>query len=228
MQCLAIIPSRGGSKRILRKNIKMFLDKPILSYPIEVALQSKLFDEIMVSTDDAEIAQRAVELGANVPFLRSKNNADDYATTVDVLLEVEECYRAAGKSFDYICCLYPTAPFVTTAQLDTAFTLLIEQDFDCVFPVMKFGYPIQRALKVEKGKMALYQPEHLNSRSQDLSEAYHDCGQFYWLQTKRLLEKKQLWTDHTGVVVLEEMEAHDIDTEEDWKVAEFKYQMIHQ
>ena len=228
MQCLAIIPARGGSKRIPRKNIKMFLDKPILSYPIEAALQSRLFDEVMVSTDDPEIAKIAIERGANIPFLRSADNADDYATTVDVLLEVEQSYRVAGKTFDYICCLYPTAPFVTTAQLNAAFTLLIEQDLDCVFPVMKFAYPIQRALKVEDGKMALYQPEHLNSRSQDLSAAYHDCGQFYWMQTKRLIEKRQLWTDQTGVVLLEEMEAHDIDTEEDWKVAEFKYQMIHQ
>lgn len=226
MRCLAIIPARGGSKRIPHKNIKMFLNKPILSYPVQMALESGFFDEVMVSTDDPEIAKSAVKLGAKVPFMRSLANADDFATTVDVILEVVNKYQEQGEYFNYICCLYPTAPFVTTHQLERAFMSMKEQDYDSVLPVMKFGYPIQRALKLNDGKISLFQPEHLNSRSQDLEMAYHDCGQFYWLNTDRFLAKKRLWTDNTGAIVLEEMEAHDIDTEEDWKVAEFKYKMI--
>lgn len=229
MSKLCIIPARGGSKRIPRKNIKNFLGKPIIAYSIEVALQSNLFDEVMVSTDDTEIAEIAKRYGAKVPFIRSNRNANDYATTVDVINEVLLQYKKSGKSFKAACCIYPTAPFIFENKLKEAFDLLEINNFDCVFPVMEFSFPIQRALKKNSdNKMSLFQPEHLNSRSQDLEKAYHDSGQFYWFKTKEILEKGKLWTDNTGVIVIKESEGQDIDTPEDWKLAEIKYKLLHE
>lgn len=225
MRSLAIIPARGGSKRIARKNIKHFLGKPIIGYPIEAALDSKVFEEVMVSTDDVEIANIAKAFGANIPFLRSSINANDFATTVDVLLEVVSEYEKQGKTFDYICCIYPTAPFVSSKLLQMAFDKMIAHDFDSVFPVIPFSFPIQRAVKIQEDKVKMIHPEHLNTRSQDLEAAYHDCGQFYWMKTEILTEQKKVWTNNTGTIVLKEMQAHDIDTLEDWEVAEFKYSM---
>lgn len=223
---IAIIPARGGSKRIPRKNIKSFLGKPIIAYSIETALKSKLFDEVMVSTDDEEIAAIAKKYGANVPFLRSAENANDFATTVDVLLEVLESYKAIGQSFDFGCCMYPTAPFVTTNLLSDAYAKLAEDKLDVVFPALRFSFPIQRAMKVNPtNRIELFQPEHLSTRSQDLEPAFHDSGQFYWFDIEALQAKGKLWTDNTGIVVLSEMDAHDIDTLEDWQVAEFKYKI---
>lgn len=229
MYKLCIIPARGGSKRIPRKNIKEFLGKPIIAYSIEAALQSNLFDEVMVSTDDNEIAEIAKKYGAKVPFLRSEENANDYATTVDVINEVLQQYKKISKSFKAACCIYPTAPFVSENKLKEAFDLLEINNYDCVFPVMEFSFPIQRALKKDSNnKMELFQPEHLNSRSQDLEKAYHDSGQFYWFKTKEILEKGKLWTDNTGVIVIKESEGQDIDTLEDWKLAEIKYKLLHE
>ncbi|MEM8906778.1 MAG: pseudaminic acid cytidylyltransferase [Bacteroidota bacterium] len=225
MQRIAIIPARSGSQRIPKKNIKSFLGKPILAYSIEVAQQSGMFDTIMVSTDDVEIAAYAVEMGVSVPFLRSSKNADHHATTADVLLEVLQTYQQRGEIFDYACCLYPTAPFTTTQHLQAAFQQLKVHQFDCVFPVLSYDYPIQRALKMEDGKVTLFDPKFLNSRSQDLTPAFHDSGQFYWMNTKAFLEKQQLWTDNTGAILLSQMEVHDIDTEKDWRIAEFKYSL---
>ncbi|MEM9820728.1 MAG: pseudaminic acid cytidylyltransferase [Bacteroidota bacterium] len=223
MQRIAIIPARSGSQRIARKNVKNFLGKPILAYPIEAALASKMFDTVMVSTDDTEIAELAIQLGASVPFMRSSKNADHFATTADVLLEVLINYHGRGEQYDYTCCLYPTAPFTSVQHLQNAFEHLQEGQYDCVFPVLEFDYPIQRALKMEEGKVSMFQPEHLNTRSQDLTPAFHDSGQFYWLNTSTFLHKKQIWTDHTGAIELSPMDAHDIDTEKDWQIAEFKY-----
>jgi N-acylneuraminate cytidylyltransferase len=229
MAKLCIIPARGGSKRIPKKNIKDFLGKPIIAYSIEAALQSKLFDEVMVSTDDDEIAKIAIKYGAKIPFIRSQENANDYATTVDVIKEVLQQYDILGKSFKTTCCIYPTAPFVSTNHLINAFDLLIKNDFDCVFPVMTFSFPIQRALKKDlNNKITLFQPEHLNSRSQDLEKAYHDVGQFYWFNSKTILKKAKLWTDNTGVIEIKESEGQDIDTIEDWKLAEIKYKLLHE
>ncbi len=229
MKKLCIIPARGGSKRIPRKNIKNFLGKPIIAYSIEAALQSNLFDEVMVSTDDNEIAEIAKKYGAKVPFLRSEENANDYATTVDVINEVLQQYKEIGKSFQTACCIYPTAPFVSSNKLKEAFDLMMSNNFDSVFPVMEFSFPIQRALKKDvNNKMTLFQPEHLNSRSQDLEKAYHDSGQFYWFFTNAILEKGKLWTDNTGVIVIKESEGQDIDTLEDWKLAEIKYKLLHE
>ena len=225
---IAIIPARGGSKRIPKKNIKNFLGKPIIAYSIETALKSGLFDEVMVSTDDAEIAEIAKKYGAKVPFMRSVENADDFATTADVLKEVLQNYKQfQQRNFDYACCIYPTAPFVSTELLQKSFDLLKEKNFDTVFPVMAYGYPIQRALKIQQDKMQLFQPEHLNTRSQDLEKAYHDAGQFYWFQVDKFQKFGKLWTDNTGVIVIKESQAQDIDTLEDWQLAEIKYKILH-
>ncbi len=223
MRSLAIIPARGGSKRIPRKNIKLFLGKPILAYSIEVALESECFDEVMVSTDDNEIADLAIAKGANVPFLRSAFNANDFATTASVILEVLEQYKAKGKEFDHVCCIYPTAPFITKRLLQKGYRKLVENNFDCVFPILQYSFPIQRSLYLRDGKIKLTSPEYSTTRSQDLEKTYHDSGQYYWLNVHAFLKNKKLWTENTGAILLSEMDAHDIDNLEDWKVAEFKY-----
>lgn len=226
MSNVAIITARGGSKRIPRKNIRPFLGKPIIAYAIEAALQSGLFDEVMVSTDDAEIAEVSRNYGATVPFVRSAQNADDFATTTDVLLEVLTDYKLLNQSFDFGCCLYPTSPFVTATLLRQAFTTLTTQSFDTVYPVQAFGFPIQRAVGLDEvGRVRWLQPEHQFTRSQDLEKAYHDAGQFYFFKTATLFENHRLITPNSGGIVISEMQAHDIDTEEDWKVAEFKWKI---
>ena len=215
MSSIAIIPARGGSKRIPRKNIRDFLGKPIIAYSIEAAKASGLFEEVMVSTDDEEIAEVARQYGAQVPFLRSSENADDYATTADVLLEVLAEYTNRGRHFTYACCIYPTAPFVTRHSLDASFELLHTHQYDSVFPVLRFSYPPQRGVFLRQGKVSMVYPEHLNTRSQDLEPVYHDSGQFSWFRIKSFLAAKQIITDNTGGFLIGEMEACDIDTEED-------------
>jgi pseudaminic acid cytidylyltransferase len=222
---IAIITARGGSKRIPRKNIKDFCGKAIIAYPIEAALKSGLFDEVMVSTDDKEIAQMAQQYGAKVPFLRSEANANDFATTADVLREVLMAYQNIGKTYKRACCLYPTAPFVDEELLNDAFQKLDNEGFDCVFPVQKFGFPIQRALRIQEGRLAWMQAEHALTRSQDLEAAFHDTGQFYFFDVQKFLETGKLLTENTSGIEISEMQAHDIDTPTDWEVAEFKYRL---
>lgn len=226
MRKLAIIPARGGSKRIPRKNIKSFLGKPIIAYSIEAALKSGLFDTVMVSTDDSEIAEVAKEYGAEVPFLRSEENADDFATTADVILEVVQEYEANGEIFEFACCIYPTAPLLSVETLKDGWDLLREKHYATVFPVAPFGYPIRRSLRLEDDNRAVMNwPEHINTRSQDLEQAYHDAGQFYWLSLDKFNKQQKLFTDNTGVIVLDEMQVQDIDNEVDWKIAELKMQL---
>ncbi len=227
---IAIIPARGGSKRIPRKNIKPFLGKPIIAYSIEAAIKSKLFDIVMVSTDDEEIAEVARNFGAEVPFLRSKKNADDFATTYDVIEEVLEAYNKRGISFSEAICIYATAPFVNKERINEAYSLFVEKEFDCVFPVIEYSFPIQRSLIVheESSKMELLFPENELKRSQDLKPSYHDVGQFYLFRVERLLKKKKLWTDNTGVIIINAMEGQDIDNEVDWEMAELKYKMLNE
>ena len=227
MKRLAIIPARGGSKRIPKKNIKEFLGKPIIAYSIEAALKSGVFDEVMVSTDSEEIQAVALKFGAKVPFLRSAKASDDFATTFDVIEEVLIQYEMSGQSFDYACCIYATAPFVSSKRLSKAYSDLIKNDFDSVFPAIAFGFPIQRSLRIvnDANKMELVYPEHELSRSQDFETIYHDAGQFYWMTVKPILSKKKLWTDNTGIQLISELEGQDIDTEIDWKLAELKHQL---
>ena len=227
MSNLLIIPARGGSKRIPRKNIREFLGKPIIAYSIEAAIKSDLFDEIMVSTDDKAIAEIAHRFGATVPFLRSNKNSNDYATTFDVVEEVILQYKLLNKTFDFTCCLYPCAPFVTANNLTEAYKILQRYNFDSVLPIMSFGFPIQRALKKgSDNKIDFFNPEFSLTRSQDLEQSFHDAGQFYWMNTQQCLKNKSILTDNTGSIVISEMEGQDIDTLIDWKLAELKYELI--
>jgi len=223
---LCIIPARGGSKRIPRKNIKEFLGKPIIAYSIEAAIKSNLFEEVMVSTDDEEIAEIAKQYGAKVPFMRSKKNADDFASTVDVIVEVIEQYMGMDRYFDTICCIYPTAPFTTVGKLKEAYSKMIEDNYDAVFPVLPFSYPIQRALRIEKNKTIFFNPEYETTRSQDLEDTYHDAGQFYFLKKDQFIKNKSVFSSNTGSIILNELEAQDIDTKTDWKIAEIKYELL--
>ena len=217
---LAIIPARGGSKRIPRKNIKYFLGKPIIAYSIEAAIESKLFDEIMVSTDDVEIAEIALKYGAKVPFYRSENNSDDFATTTDVLLEVIEKYKENGNEFKNICCIYPSAPFVKDSTLNEAFSIFESNDFDCIFPVMPYSFPIQRALGLNHDKIHFLTPEYQNSRSQDLEKSYHDAGQFYWGKALAWESGLPIFSSSSTILEMPRDLIVDIDTLEDWHHAE--------
>ncbi|MFA5093274.1 MAG: pseudaminic acid cytidylyltransferase [Candidatus Omnitrophota bacterium] len=223
---LAIITARSGSKRIPRKNIKEFLGFPIIKYSIEAAIESKCFDEIMVSTDDKEIALISEKYSAKVPFFRSNTSSGDFATTADVIEEVLLEYRKRGKVFEYCCCIYPTAPFVTFQRLQEAFNMLKKSNADSVIPVVCFSYPVQRALKIDDGKLSMIWPENLYVRSQDLISTYHDAGQFYWLNAKAFLENKNIFTNNTVPIEIRESEAQDLDSEEDWKMAELKYRIL--
>jgi pseudaminic acid cytidylyltransferase len=225
MANLAILPARGGSKRIPQKNIKNFNGKPIIAYAINAALKSKLFDEVMVSTDDAEIAKTAKAYGAAVPFLRSADNANDYATLSEVLIEVIDQYTKEGKTFENICCFLPTAALITPEKIIEAYQLLTKQKFKTVVPVIKFAYPIQRALKDVDGLLQMREVEHINTRSQDLDPCFHDSGQFYWLNTDAFLSEKKVFTSNTGYIELKEYEAQDVDTLDDWDMLELKYKL---
>jgi N-acylneuraminate cytidylyltransferase len=227
MNNLCIIPARGGSKRIPRKNIKDFLGKPIIAYSIEVAQKSVLFDEIMVSTDDPEIAKIAKKYSAKVPFMRTNENANDFATLADVLIEVIEQYKSEGKSFENICCILPTAPLTTQAHIKEAYTKLLNEEIESVLPIVEFSYPILRAMEFDNdNKLKMIWPEYLTTRSQDLKPAYHDSGSFYWIRTEALLNQKNLFCKNGSAIVLLEYEVQDIDNESDWKLSEFKYKLL--
>ena len=227
MKQIAIITARGGSKRIPRKNIKEFCGKPILAYSIEAALASGVFDTVMVSTDDVEIAEIAKKYGAEVPFFRSEKTSNDFAITSEVLEEVLEMYEERGQHYDRICCIYPTAPFITAERLKSAMDLLEETGADSVLPVVRFSFPPQRGVVVEDGYLKFKWPEYKHARSQDLEPFYHDVGQFYCLNRESFDTQKLLVMEKTVPLILSELEIQDIDTEEDWKLAEMKYKLLH-
>ncbi len=224
---IAIITARGGSKRIPKKNIKEFCGKPILAYSIEAALASEMFDIVMVSTDDEEIGQTAVKYGAQVPFYRSGQTSNDYATTNDVLLEVLAEYEKRGEHFELGCCIYPTAPFVTSEKLKDAVNGLLESDADTLIPVTAFSYPPQRAMVIRKERLVFEYPEYLDSRSQDLEPHYHDAGQFYVFRTEAFQKNRRLMTGNILPLILSDMEVQDIDSLTDWEIAEIKYRRMH-
>lgn len=223
---IAIITARGGSKRIPKKNIKMFCGKPIIAYSIEAALESGIFSEVMVSTDSEEIAEIALKYGASVPFMRSAKTADDYATTADVLLEVLNQYKKIGKKFDYMCCIYPTAPFVTGDKLKAALKLLKESDSIEAMPVVAFSYPPQRSFIIRNNYAEYKEKKYITTRSQDLEKIYHDAGQFYFYDISKYLKINGKIEDNISPIIVSEMEVQDIDNEDDWKLAELKYKLL--
>lgn len=223
---LAIITARGGSKRIPHKNIREFCGKPIIEYSIEAALASGVFDEVMVSTDDEKIAQIAKKAGATIPFLRSAETSNDFATTADVIMEVLAQYEKQGKGYDVACCIYPTAPFITSEKLKSAVMLLENKNYDSVMPVAEFSFPPLRGMVMEEDKISYKWEEFSLMRSQDLEKIYHDVGQFYVFDVEKFKESKKLVTKNTGALVIDELEMQDIDNEVDWKLAELKYQLM--
>jgi pseudaminic acid cytidylyltransferase len=224
---IAIIPARGGSKRIPRKNIKYFYGRPIIEYSIIAALETGLFDEVMVSTEDQEIAEVAIKAGATVPFFRSIENSNDVATTADVICEVLQSYKTINKEFKIGCCIYPTAPFLNSNFLKQGYELLQQNNFDVVYPVTQFSYPIQRSIRIlENCKGVMQWPENNSKRSQDLEPIYHDVGQYYWFNSDKLVQKRTLNTENFGVIIIKELMAQDIDNEEDWKLAELKFGLL--
>jgi N-acylneuraminate cytidylyltransferase len=229
MNNIAIIPARGGSKRIPRKNIKEFCGKPIIAYSIEAALKSNLFSEIMVSTEDEEIADISIKQGAKVPFLRSMKNADDFTGPGDVMYEVLNEYNKRDCVFDNVCCVYATAPLVSEKRLIEGYNLLANTDFDLVFPVAKFNYPIWRSYKMNRDfQVEMNFPEHETKRSQDLPDAFHDAGQFYWLHAANMhtLKNKNVLGFKRGAIILDDIEVQDIDTLNDWIMAEIKFNYL--
>lgn len=225
---IAVITARGGSKRIPRKNIKEFLNKPIISYSIESALKSNIFSEVIVSTEDEEIKDIAIKYGASVPFMRSMQTAGDTATTAEVLLEVLDEYKKIGREYEYLCCIYPTAPFVTSKKLTACMNLMEDKEADSVIPVVEFSFPPQRCFQVSNGLLKYKWTEHELTRSQDLENLYHDCGQFYCINTKRFLEYKKITMERTLPFYVNSLEVQDIDNETDWRLAELKYKLMMQ
>ncbi len=224
---IAVIPARGGSKRIPRKNIKLFHGKPMIAYSIEAALKSGCFDKVIVSTDDHEIAEVAKRYGAEVPFMRPAGISDDYATTMDVMHHAVDWCENSDCSVDDVCCLYATAPFVTSEFLQLGLKKLNEEKCEFVFSATTFPFPIQRAIKLSSdGNVSMFSPENEQVRSQDLEEAYHDAGQFYWGKKEAFLKCKAIFKPHSKVVLLPRNRVQDIDTQEDWDLAEALYLVL--
>ena len=227
MSSVAVITARGGSKRIPRKNIREFCGKPIIAYSIAAALDSKLFDEIMVSTDDIEIAEISKRYGASIPFMRSEKTSSDYATTKDVLIEVLDTYKSIGKRFDYMCCLYPTAPFVTADTLEQGFDRLKETKADCIEPVTKYNYPLTRGFRIDaNGFLEYLYPDSTKEDIYNTEPLYYDVGQFYWYDVKKYFFSGKDELDVSTIVISEKM-VQDIDDECDWAIAEMKYSLLH-
>lgn len=224
---VAIIPARGGSKRIPRKNIKLFHGKPMIAYSIEAAIASGCFDKVIVSTDDQDIADVAKQYGAEIPFLRPAEISNDYATTMDVMAHAIAWCKKQGWNIEAVCCLYATAPFVSANSLRRGYKVLSEDKCEFVFTATTFSYPIQRAIKLsERGEVTMFSPEYEQARSQDLVDAYHDAGQFYWGKVQAFTERKPVFSPHSKVILLPRIKVQDIDTPEDWDFAEALYALL--
>ena len=224
---IAVIPARGGSKRIPRKNIKLFCGKPMIAWSIEAARASGLFDHIVVSTDDAEIAEVAKVHGAEVPFMRPAALSDDHTGTSPVVAHAIEWYRARGQMPDPVCCIYATAPFVIAEDLQRGLQTLNDSGSDFAFSVTSYAFPIQRAIRLaNEGRVEMFQPGNFNIRSQDLEEAFHDAGQFYWGRAEAWLSGKIIFGPHTAAVQLPRYRVQDIDIAEDWQTAEYLFRAL--
>lgn len=226
---LAVIPARGGSKRIPRKNIKDFCGKPIIAWSIETAIKSGCFDRVIVSTDDEKIAAVAREWGAEVPFVRPKELSDDYVGTTAVVRHAIEWFTDQGVVFEYVCCIYATAPFIIEKDIQQGFEILKNSGSYYTFTVTSYPFPIQRAVKItNNGRLEMFQPEHCTTRSQDLEEAYHDAGQFYWGISEAWVEEQPLFSLQAAPIILPRHRVQDIDTFEDWVRAEFMFRLLQQ
>lgn len=224
---LCVIPARGGSKRIPRKNIKVFNGKPMIAYSIEAAFKSKCFDKVIVSTDDQEIAEFAREYGAEVPFMRPKEISDDYTGTTAVITHAIEWLQEHHELPEQVCCIYATAPFVSSDDIKRGLKILNESDCDYAFSVTSYAFSIQRAIMItESNRVEMFYPEYLSVRSQDLKEAYHDAGQFYWGTTESWLLGKPIFSPEAAPVILPRFRVQDIDTLEDWERAEFMFKTL--
>lgn len=228
LNCIAVIPARSGSKRIPNKNVKPFLGEPIIKYSIRAAIESGLFDKVVVSTDSEFIADLAIKYGASVPFFRSEKNSSDFATTADVLLEVICELERNNLYFKTLCCLYPTAPFVTSTRLMDAMKILMSNNGKCkgVVPITEFSYPILRSLVINNETLTMKWPENYNMRSQDFEKFYHDAGQFYFLDVASFKNEKKLYLSSSTPMILSNLEVQDIDNLDDWKIAEMKYKLF--
>ena len=224
---IAIITARGGSKRIPKKNIKLFNGKPIIAYSILNALESNLFDEVMVSTDSEEIKEVAISFGAKVPFMRSEATSNDFAGTKDVLLEVINEYSKFGVSFDEFACIYPTAPLINSQILIDAYKEFSEKSASQLIPIVKFSFPPQRSFVINDDKLFLYDEKSFPMRSQDLEPLYHDSGSFYFYNTSAFLNTNKIFMDNVVPYILDELYVQDIDNIDDWKMAEIKYNIIY-
>ncbi|MDR2546847.1 MAG: pseudaminic acid cytidylyltransferase [Lachnospiraceae bacterium] len=220
---VAIITARGGSKRIPRKNIKLFCGQPIIAYPIRAAIESGCFDTVMVSTEDEEIAAIAREYGAEIPFMRSMATAGDMVTTDDVLREVLMEYRQRGEEYEQFCCIYPTSPLLDAKRLQTAMKMLAKRECDGVIPIVAFPSPPQRGIVIKAGMACRQYPVYQDARSQDLETIYRDSGQFYACRTDAFFAAGTLMVEKLHPLILSEMETQDIDTDEDWWLAELKW-----
>ena len=226
---VAVIPARGGSKRIPRKNIKLFCGKPIIVWSIDAALNCEAIDKVVVSTDDPEIADVAKAHGAEVPFLRPSELADDFTPTIPVIQHSIEWYTTQGLTIDAVCCIYATAPFVQSADLLSGYESLVSSAKDYSFSVTSYAFPIQRALKQDvDGVIEMFYPEYFNTRSQDLEEAWHDAGQFYWGNSNAWLEGRPIFTSLSAPVILPRHRVQDIDTPEDWLRAENMFKILNE
>lgn len=226
---LAVIPARGGSKRIPRKNIKPFCGKPMIAWSIEAALESGCFDQVVVSTDDAEIAEVARQCGAQVPFVRPAELSDDHTGTTAVVAHAIDRFTAQGQTPEQVCCLYATAPFVSADDLRRGFTVLTETGSDYAFSVTSYAFPIQRAIRLnETGRVEMFNAEHFNTRSQDLEDAYHDAGQFYWGRADAWQQGRMIFSPAAAPVMLPRHRVQDIDTPEDWARAEWMFKAMRQ
>lgn len=224
---LAVIPARGGSKRIPRKNIKPFCGKPMIAWSIEAARSSGCFDRIVVSTDDLEIADVARNHGADVPFMRPEELSDDYTGTIPVIAHAIQWHQQHDVSPEEVCCIYATAPFVTAVDLQHGLQRLNDSGADYAFSVTSYAFPIQRAVRIgANGRVEMFYPEHFNTRSQDLEEAFHDAGQFYWGRASAWLAGKPIFSSAAAPVMLPRHRVQDIDTAEDWIRAESMFQAL--
>lgn len=224
---LAVIPARGGSKRIPRKNIKEFCGKPMIAWSIETAIKSGCFDKIIVSTDDEEIADVARKYGAEIPFIRPPELSDDYAGTIPVIAHAIREQTKNNKKPTAVCCIYATAPFIQAEDLRQGYKLLTKNKCDYVFSVTRYDFPIQRAVKImSNGKVQMFQPEYFNTRSQDLEAAYHDAGQFYWGSPDAWLNEKPVFSANSLPIILPNFRVQDIDTLEDWERAELLFKLL--